>query len=71
VLLFAAGVGKAEVNKLDLVFLDHFHDVCDGLCHQNLLFLGGKKMNSVGITGDWHALFMPRIQSLQRFQNRF
>ena len=41
VLLFAPGVSEAEVNKLDFVFLDHFHDVCDGLCHQNLLLLDG------------------------------
>jgi hypothetical protein len=41
VLLFTPGVGEAEVNKLDFVFLDHFHDVCDGLCHQNLLLLDG------------------------------
>jgi len=34
VLLFAAGVGEAEVNKLDFVFLHHLDHVCDGLGHQ-------------------------------------
>ena len=37
VLLFAAGIGEAEVYKLDFVFFHHFHHVCDGLCHQILL----------------------------------
>jgi hypothetical protein len=56
VLFFAAGVSEAEVNKLDFVFLDHFHDVCDCLCHQNLLLLdGGLKICSV----PGNALFMP------------
>jgi hypothetical protein len=48
VLLFTPGVGEAEVNKLDFVFLDHFHDVCDGLCHQNLLLLDGWLKNCPG-----------------------
>jgi hypothetical protein len=37
VLFFATGIGKAEVNKLDLIVFNHFHHVSDGLCHQNLL----------------------------------
>ena len=37
VLLFAAGVREAEVNKFDFVLFHHFHDVGDGLCHQILL----------------------------------
>ena len=36
-LLFATGVGEAEINKLDLVVFHHCHDVCDGLGHQILL----------------------------------
>ncbi len=31
VLLFAAGVGKTEVNELDFVVLHHLHHVGDGL----------------------------------------
>ena len=35
VLFFSAGVGEAEVDKLDFVLLHHLHHVCDGLgCHQ-------------------------------------
>jgi hypothetical protein len=37
VLLFAAGVGEAEVDELDLVFLDELEYIGDGLCHQFLL----------------------------------
>ena len=48
VVLLAPGVGKAKVNELDFVFLDHFHDVCDGFCHQNLLLLGWWLKNSQG-----------------------
>ena len=34
VLLLAAGVGEAEVDELDFVFLHHLHHVGNGLCHQ-------------------------------------
>ena len=37
VVLFATGIGEAEVDKLDLVFLHHLHHVCNGLGHPNLL----------------------------------
>ncbi|MDT4817616.1 hypothetical protein FQZ97_506950 [compost metagenome] len=37
VLLFAAGVGEAQVDELDLVFLDELEYIGDGLCHQFLL----------------------------------
>jgi hypothetical protein len=40
VLLFATGIGEAEVNKFDFVVFHHLHHVCDGLCHQNLLRMG-------------------------------
>jgi hypothetical protein len=40
VLLFATGIGEAEVNKLDFIVLHHLHHVCDGLCHQILLRMG-------------------------------
>jgi hypothetical protein len=40
VLLFATGIGEAEVNKFDFVVLHHLHHVCDGLCHQILLRIG-------------------------------
>ena len=33
VLLLAAGIGKAQVNELDLVVLHHLHHVCNGLRH--------------------------------------
>ncbi len=57
VLLFAPCVGKTEVNKLDFVFLDHFYDVCDGLCHQILLLrMVVKKIFS----GPVNALFVPQ-----------
>jgi hypothetical protein len=32
-LFFATGVGEAEVNELDFVFLHHLHHVGNGLCH--------------------------------------
>jgi hypothetical protein len=35
VLLFATGIGEAEINEFDFVVLHHLHHVCDGLgCHQ-------------------------------------
>jgi hypothetical protein len=37
VLLFATGIGEAEVDELDLVFLDELEYIGDGLCHQFLL----------------------------------
>ena len=37
VLLFTAGVGEAEVNKFNLIFFHHLHDVCDSLGHSILL----------------------------------
>jgi hypothetical protein len=40
VLFFAASVGEAEVNEFDFAFFHHFHDVGDGLCHQDLLGVG-------------------------------
>jgi hypothetical protein len=40
VLLFATGIGEAEVNKFDFVVFHHLHYVCDGLCHQILLRMG-------------------------------
>ena len=41
VVLFAAGVGKTEVNELDFVVLHHLHHVGDGLVgHQMLLARG-------------------------------
>jgi hypothetical protein len=33
VLLLATGVGKTQVHELDLLVLDHFHDVIGGHCH--------------------------------------
>jgi hypothetical protein len=37
VLLFATGIGEAEVNEFNFVVFHHLHNVCDGLCHQILL----------------------------------
>ena len=37
VVLFATGIGKAEVHEFDFVFLHQFHHVCNGLGHQVLL----------------------------------
>jgi hypothetical protein len=33
VLLLAAGIGKAQVNELDLLLFDHLHDVSGSHCH--------------------------------------
>jgi len=32
VLFLAAGIGKAEIDEFDIVFLDHFHNVGDSHC---------------------------------------
>jgi hypothetical protein len=34
VVLFAAGIGETEINKLDVVVFHQLHHVCDGLGHQ-------------------------------------
>ncbi|MDH6595247.1 hypothetical protein M2165_005136 [Variovorax sp. TBS-050B] len=54
VLFLAAGVGEAEVDELDLVFLDELEYIGDGLCHQFLL-VGWV----VGNTGDGDAVSVP------------
>ena len=46
VLLLAAGVGKPEVNELDLVVLHHLHHVGNSLCH-----LGSPKAFVRGFVG--------------------
>jgi len=42
VLFLAAGIGEAEVDKLDLLVFDHFQHV-SGRCHANLLMMRLKK----------------------------
>jgi len=36
-LLFAFGIGKTEIYKLDFVIFDHLHDISDGFRHRFLL----------------------------------
>ena len=48
VLLLAAGVGKTEVNELDLVVLHHLHHVGNSLCH-----LGSPSARIGGFGGCW------------------
>jgi hypothetical protein len=77
VLFLAAGIGKAQINELDFVVLQHLNYICGGPCHSYLLIEKGVSTTPTGVRQRTRivAEFVPGVdheqinnQSLERLR---